>query len=71
MTLPPEKIGDKGQRYEVHCIGYGGPGDRVVGWSDNLDGAEKMARAIMLAPSCTGAHVLDRETRVTVASFEK
>lgn len=62
MTLTPEQIGDKGQRYEVHCAGYCGPDDRVIGWSVDVDGAIKMATAIMLAPSATDAHVIDRDS---------
>ncbi len=61
MTLPPERIGDKGQRYEVRACDYPNPGWCVVGWTNDADRANRMADAIKLAPSCTDTRVVDRE----------
>ncbi len=58
MTLPPERIGDKGQRYEVNSLGRYGR----VGWSPTLKGAREMRDAILTAPSCTEAWIVDRDT---------
>lgn len=69
MTLPPERLGDKGQRYEVRASGWPRDGESVVGWSADIGGAERMAAAARMAPSCTGTVVLDRRqnTQVRVA----
>lgn len=64
MSLLPS--GDRGQRYEVTSTGYPGPpvtkeGENfVIGWSESKEGAEKMAAAIRLHPSCTSTTVRDR-----------
>lgn len=62
MTLPPEKIGDKGQRFEVRWRWHEDePGShRVVGWSDVSADAQKMLSAIRLHPSCAEAWVHHR-----------
>ena len=59
---PHTNIGDKGQRYEVRSTGY--PKDTettVLGWSETLEGAKRMAEGISLAPGFTRASVYDRE----------
>lgn len=66
MTLPPERIGDKGQRYEVRATGYPKAEESVIGWSADLDGAEKMADAIGCAPSCTSTLIFDRQENAPV-----
>lgn len=60
MTLPPERIGDKGQRYEVHATGYPKDGTNTIGWSASLKGAEQLAAGIALAPGCTSTEIFDR-----------
>lgn len=62
MTLPPEKIGDKGQRFEVRWRQHEDAADthQVVGWSDDVPGAQAMLRAIRLHPSCADAWVHHR-----------
>lgn len=57
---PHTNVGDRGQRYEVRASGYPKEGDSVIGWSDTLDGADKMAAAIRKAPSCTSTTIYDR-----------
>lgn len=57
----PHNVGDKGQRYEVRATGY--PKENhmsVIGWSDDVVGAERMMKAILLAPRCTSAEIFDR-----------
>lgn len=61
----PHNVGDKGQRYEVRATGYPKEGVKsVIGWSDDLDGAERMAAAIRKAPGCTSTTVVDRQENV-------
>jgi hypothetical protein len=47
MTLPPEKIGDKGQRFRVLYSGVDDPPDvrHVLGYCPTEAGAMEMARA--------------------------
>ena len=54
-------VGDKGQRYEVRATGYPKPDKSIIGWSNDLDGAEIMAAAIRLAPGCTSTEIFDRQ----------
>lgn len=56
----PHAVGDKGQRYEVHVSGYPNKGDNVIGWTDSLDGATRMANAISKAPGAGAAYIVDR-----------
>lgn len=61
MTLPPDKIGDKGQRYEISCFGYPfADRDNVIGWCDDLDGVKTLMRAGSLAPGASSMSVRDR-----------
>lgn len=64
----PHKVGDRGQRYEVHVAGYPNPGDNVIGWSDKLDGAIRMAAAIAKAPGAGAAYIVDRQVDVSGAT---
>lgn len=52
MTLRPDQIGDRGQRYEVRYRDEDTPKGRhqTVGWSNDLPGAEQMANAWRLRP---------------------
>lgn len=61
MTFP-EQIGDKGQRYEIRSKGYP-VYDKTypVAWSNDLDGAYKIAAAFRLAPGCLSTMIFDRE----------
>lgn len=58
---PHTNVGDRGQRYEVRATGYPKHGVSVIGWSDDLVGADKMAAAIRLAPGCTSTEIYDRD----------
>lgn len=60
MTLPPHKIGDMGQRYQIEAEGYPDDGWNVIGWCNEKQGAHDMADAIIQAPGCTDARVVDR-----------
>lgn len=63
----PHNVGDKGQRYEVSAHGYPkNEIDNVIGWSDTLEGAERMMSAILKAPGCTSAKIYDRQEKVGV-----
>lgn len=61
MTLPPEKIGDKGQRFTVELKGYPKPGWQEVAFSDCKDSARRLGKSMMLAPSATAYRVVDRD----------
>lgn len=60
MTLSPDRVGDKGQRYEVRVEGYPKDGWNVIGWSDNEDGALRMATALKQAPGARRFRIWDR-----------
>ena len=63
----PHNVGDKGQRYEVLAHGYPkNEEDNVIGWSDTLEGAERMMAAILKAPGCTSVKIYDRQEKVGV-----
>ena len=57
MTLPPEKLGDKGQRYEIWCDDDDDGNPMCVGWSDTPDGFRK---AVDAHPSWTNHRAVDR-----------
>ena len=58
---PHTNVGDRWQRYEVRAVGYPKEGESVIGWSNDTDGAEKMASAIREAPGCTSTVIFDRQ----------
>jgi hypothetical protein len=59
---PHTNVGERGQRYEVLAHGYPkNELDNVIGWSDTLEGAEKLLAAILKAPRCTSAKIFDRQ----------
>lgn len=60
MTLPDDKIGDKGQRYEIryrenHTLPY-----KVLGWAGSDEGARKMVKTWKQRPGVTHCWVFDR-----------
>ncbi len=57
---PHTNVGDRGQRYEVRATGYPKDDESVIGWTDDLHRAEKMAAGIRLAPGCVSTTVFDR-----------
>lgn len=60
------EVGDRGQRYEVRATGYPRSERSVIGWSNDLDGAEKIAAAIRKAPGCLSTEIFDREQNCPV-----
>ena len=63
MTLPPEKLGDKNQRYLVLLRGY--PEDQTHSWQvaaycATPDRAEAVRESLSKAPGCTDSKVFDR-----------
>ena len=63
---PHTNIGDKGQRYEVRAHGYPKEGRNTIGWSNSVDGAERLASGILLAPGCSSAEVFDRAEKKVI-----
>lgn len=56
------QVGDKGQRYEVRATGWPVEGQELpVALTDDLAKAERMARSIRSAPSCTSTVIFDRK----------
>lgn len=51
-------VGDRGQRYEVTCLMEGER--RIVGWSDEKSGADRLVSGVNLHPSWTDPMILDR-----------
>jgi hypothetical protein len=60
MTLPPEQIGDKGQRYEVTYFDTDAGKRRTFGWTSTLAGARSLAQAIDLHPTMDEPMIMDR-----------
>lgn len=65
---PRMNVRDRGQRYEVRMTGYGpnAPGQSVLGWSNTLNGAHEMMKAILTSPGCTSATIFDRKEKTKV-----
>lgn len=61
MTLPPEKIGDKGQRYLIRVKDYPKKGWQDVGWCNDRVKAYDLGEALSMAPSADGYEVVDRD----------
>lgn len=59
MTLPPESIGDKGQRYAVSAVAEDGL-IQGVGYSDTEFGAQLMADAMREHPTYNRPMITDR-----------
>jgi hypothetical protein len=60
MTLPPEKIGDKGQRYELRMTGYPKDEESVIGWGNDKAGLTEVGVSLGKAPGATSMRVVDR-----------
>jgi hypothetical protein len=60
MTLPPDRIGDKGQRFEISYVDE--DGRRIIfGWAATQDGADSFLHSIALNPSMRDGEVRDRQ----------
>ncbi len=60
MTLSPEQLGDKGQRYEVRCKDPFGQ-SVLLGWSDDT---EAFARSVDQHPAWHSRYIIDRLPKV-------
>ena len=67
MTLPPEKIGDKGQRYEVRYFDGADRTLKTFGWAKTLASAERLCDAIRIHPVWNTPTIFDRATDQTEA----
>ena len=56
MTLPPNRIGDKGRRYEIRCKDIN-DNDVLIGWSDSPTAFQV---AIDKHPGLHSRYVVDR-----------
>lgn len=67
MTLPPEKIGDKGQRFQIkfRAPDDGSDGDHCLGYAGTSNGAERMAEAWRKHPRGYLVWVVDRDADAT------
>lgn len=64
MTLPPEKIGDKGQRFRVdYWPPEAGHDVRCLGYAPTREGAEQMADIWRKHPQKYIVSVTDREPK--------
>lgn len=63
MTLTPDKIGDKGQRFEVRYRENNELPFKVLGWSDTRAGAMKLVRTWKLRPGVTHCWHYDRQEK--------
>lgn len=60
MDVP---LGDQGQQFQVWSFNYPEDGWQVFGWAGSEDGAKHMARTVLLAPTCSGAVIEDRNVK--------
>jgi hypothetical protein len=70
MTLRPEQIGDKGQRYEIRFSTDESRETQVLGWADDAELAKRMANAWKLRPGTTDAWVFDRQADKPTTLYE-
>lgn len=64
MTLRPDQIGDKGQRFMVEALGYPHSNEwGAVAYSDTRTHAWAIADAIALAPGVMMTRVSDRRPK--------
>lgn len=61
MTLPSDRIGDKGQRFEVRAVKWPSTGESIVGWTNDAERAAEMTKAARRTPNCSRAWIIDRE----------
>lgn len=61
MTWPPERIGDKGHRYEIRILNEETDEVKPLGWASTLEGAIEMRDAFQLRPGWEGAWIIDRQ----------
>ena len=59
MTLPPEKIGDKGQRYVVKARSKTTGGWETIGYTPHADGGS-LAEGVKLHPGYDKVWLIDR-----------
>jgi hypothetical protein len=60
MTLTPDRIGDKGQRYEITYVDVDTGQRRVFGWASTIEGARQYETSISLHPSMASPLIRDR-----------
>ena len=61
MTLPPDRIGDNGQRYQIKTSSAMDVEDEaILGYADTREAAERMAKAWASRPSKPYTWVVDR-----------
>lgn len=61
---PHTNVGDRGQRYAVTYYDDGVL--KTFGWSNSLDGADRMCKSIDLNPSMSKPMIFDREQKSQV-----
>ena len=64
MTLPPSRIGDKGQRYTVVFKGFHEDApdvEQALGYSVTLKGAEDLTEIVKAHPEWHSPRIVDRE----------
>jgi hypothetical protein len=68
---PHTNVGDRGQRYEVRATGYPAKEQSVIGWHENIHGAEHMAQTIRKAPGCRETEIFDRVENRTMRTWKR
>jgi len=56
------KVGDQGQRYEVHAKWKDNGKDFIVGWTEREDGGG-IFKMVRMHPAMRGGYVIDRKTK--------
>jgi len=60
---PHTNVGDRGQRYEVSFFDPKLNDRRILGWTDSIEDARRMADAVDAHPTWAYPHVTDRQAR--------
>lgn len=57
-------VGDKGQRYELHLLGWPRGGDNIIGWGDDKWKLTDTALELLkTAPNTSKAYIVDRKAK--------
>jgi len=64
VTLPPHRVGDKGQRFEVrfYLDGEQPEDERPLGYAESLKGAREMRAVWLRRGDVTRCVIVDRQT---------
>lgn len=60
MTLPSERLGDKGQRYVIMYVDHDSNDEKEFGFANKITSAEMLLNSCTLWPTSARAWMVDR-----------